>query len=400
MSGNQDKKGMIYFINPNRKEKRKQDSSLSFIERSRRELAEKPEISTLTIRYSFEETLQAAEMGIIEAQYSLGLYYYNSPGPASDMKKSIAWFTKAAEQGHLNAMLYLGEIYECGYCDRIDLKKARKWYQKAAEQGDEHGQIHMARYYHNGEAGLKKNPKKAFKWDLMAAEQGNIIAMGGVAYRYADGDGVKQDYEKALEWFLKAGYKGDIFKYTTIGDFYRLGKGVEVDYERAAYWYLKAVKEKAMEFEAFNSLGFIYLTGGNNLKSDYKKAIKWFKKAAKWDEDIAVCFLKYINENGEEAGHDLDRFKEWLYEKAGQGDREAGGALSCTYEYGYITPIDEAKSKGWDEFAYGDLLRKAREEEKNSVIDYKIRKDMPAFEKAYLLRKSKEREEQLINNKL
>ena len=118
MSGNQDKKGMIYFINPNRIEKREQDSFLSFIERSRRELAEKPDISTLTIRYSFEETLQAAEMGIIEAQYSLGLYYYNSPGPASDMKKSIAWFTKAAEQGHLDAMLYLGEIYECGYCDR------------------------------------------------------------------------------------------------------------------------------------------------------------------------------------------------------------------------------------------------------------------------------------------
>ena len=120
---------------------------------------------------------------------------------------------------------------------------------------------------------------------LKAAEQDNSSFQSDVAYMYEKGIGVEQDYEKAFEWYLKAGYKGDKFKYTTIGDCYRLGKGIEQDYEKAVYWYLKAVKEKAMEFEAFNSLGFIYLTCGNNLKSDLKKAIKWFKKAVEWDED-------------------------------------------------------------------------------------------------------------------
>ena len=398
MSDNKDKKGMIYFIIPNRIDKREQDSALSFIERSRKELAEKPKTSTLTIKYSLEETIQAAEMGISEAQYSIGLYYYNSPGPASDMKKSIAWLTKAAEQGHLKAMLYLGEIYECGYCDKIDLKKARKWYQKAAEQGNEYGQLHMARYYHNGEAGLKKSPQKAFKWNLKAAEQGNCLAMSGIASSYANGNGVEQDYEKAFEWYLKIAYQGGAineFYITTLGDYYRLGLGVEKNIDKAKYWYYKLARRK-YEGKAQCSMGFTYLIGGKSFKKNIKKAVKWFTKAADNSSDFAICFLLYIQEYGEEAGYDLEKFKNWLFERAEKGLKDAQGALSDSYDCGYVTPMDEVKYEEWFEKAYRAVLDNFDKQIKSEDV-YMIEDDMPAFEKAYYMRKAKEREELRIN---
>ena len=365
----------------------------SFLERSRMELNEKGPITLYRERYTLAETRRYAEEGVADAQYAMGEIYYYGTGDASDMDIAIDWYTRAAEQGHVDAQCKLGYIYEMGECEKVDYKKAEKWFLMAAEQGDSCAQVHLANLYRIRDNGVEDNLELAFKWMLLAAEQGESFFMSEVASMYETGEGVEQDYEKALEWHLKAGYHGNEYCYNDIGHFYRIGKGIEADYEKAAYWYKKAVKEKASEYEALVALGIIYLTGGNNLKPDLKKAIKWFKKAAKWEEDIATCFLNYISENGEGAGLDIERFKEWLYEKAGEGIREAGGALSCSYEYGYITPIDEAKSKGWDEYAYGDLYKKYREEHKNDKFDYTIEKDMPAYMKAEYTRLAKERED-------
>lgn len=388
------KKGGPIIIIHNKKKEKDVFDGRSFLERSRMELEEKGPITLYRERYTLTQLRCFAEDGIPDAQYYLAEYYYYGTGDATDMDIAIKWYNKAANQGHVEAQYSLGHIYEFGECEKIDYEEAKKWYGKAAEKGHCKAQVHLSFIY---SIKGQENLKLAFKWMLKAAEHDDFIFQTDLAYMYENGIGVEQDYEKAFEWYLKAGYKGDNFYYHKIGDCYRFGKGVEVDYERAAYWYLKSVREKAYQDEALDALGFIYLTGGNNLKPDFKKAINWFKKAAKREEDIAVCFMDYINENGEEAGHDLERFKEWLYEKAGKGDRKAGGALSSSYEYGYITPIDEAKSKGWEEFAYGDLLEKVREKEKNRVFDYKIRKDMPAYMKALYLRKAREREELRIN---
>lgn len=386
---NSKKDGNIIIFHHKRDDKEAFDGR-SYLERSRMELNEKGPITLYRERYTLAEMRRYAEEGVAGAQYAMGEIYYYGTGDASDMDIAIDWYTRAANQGHVEAQYSLGHIYEFGECEKIDYKLAKEWYEKAAEQGHCKAQAHLSHIY--SMKGLE-NPEFAFKWMLKAAEQENSPFKSDVAYLYEHGIGVEQDYGKALEWYLRAGYNGDDYYYKTIGDFYRLGKGIEVDYEKAEYWYLKAAKSTLWRDVASSSLGFIYLTGGNSFKPDLKKAIKWFKKAAKWGEDIAVCFLNYINENGEEAGLDIERFKDWLYEKAVEGIREAGGALSCSYEYGYITPIDEAKSKGWDEYAYGDLYKKYREEHKNDKFDYTIEKDMPAYMKAEYTRLAKEREE-------
>ena len=136
-------------------------------------------------------------------------------------------------------------------------------------------------------------------------------------------------------------------------------------------------------------MGFTYLIGGKNFKKNIKKAVKWFTKAADDSSDFATCFLLYIQEFGEEAGYDLEKFKNWLFERAEKGLKDAQGALSDSYDCGYLTPMDDVKYKEWFDKAYRELLDNF-DKQYLSEDDYTIEDDMPAFEKAYYLRKAKE----------
>ena len=56
----------------------------------------------------------AAEQGLTDAQYSLGLMHSNGGGIPEDNKKAVKWFRLAAEQGYAKAQFDLGSAYEFG----------------------------------------------------------------------------------------------------------------------------------------------------------------------------------------------------------------------------------------------------------------------------------------------
>jgi TPR repeat protein len=91
----------------------------------------------------------------------------------------------------------LGRIYQNGHGVKRDYKKAFKWNSKAAEQGDEFAQFRVAWAYANGQ-GVKKDDKKAVKWYTKSAEQDNDVAQNNLGYMYEHGRGVKKDYKKAV----------------------------------------------------------------------------------------------------------------------------------------------------------------------------------------------------------
>jgi hypothetical protein len=78
---------------------------------------------------------KAAERGDAEAQYKLGLAYFEGEGVRQDQTEAVKWFRKAAEQGHANAQSNLGAAYFEGDGVKQDRAEAVKWYRKAAEQG-------------------------------------------------------------------------------------------------------------------------------------------------------------------------------------------------------------------------------------------------------------------------
>ena len=72
-----------------------------------------------------------------------------------------------------------------------------------AATGDAIAQISLGHYYSD-----RKQPDKAFKWYLKAAEQGSAIAQCIVGICYSKGKGVEKDEKAAFEWFLKAAKQG------------------------------------------------------------------------------------------------------------------------------------------------------------------------------------------------
>ena len=108
----------------------------------------------------FSGTLKAAKQGKAEAQYNLGVMYYNGQGVNKDYSKAVYWYTKAAEQGGAEAQFKLGLMYNNGLGVNEDYTKAVYWHTKAAEQGGAEAQYILGLMYYEGH-GVNKDYTKA-----------------------------------------------------------------------------------------------------------------------------------------------------------------------------------------------------------------------------------------------
>src|SRR5205823_14428331 len=57
-------------------------------------------------------------------------------------------------------------------------------------------------------SGVKPNLAESYRWNQMAAEEGDAASQVRLGYQYATGQGVPQDFAKAEEWFNKATKNG------------------------------------------------------------------------------------------------------------------------------------------------------------------------------------------------
>ena len=118
-----------------------------------------------------QDVFEAAENGISDAQYILGLMYYRE----KLYQQAAEWYLKAAVQGNVQAQFNLANKYYEGKGVEQNFKEAFKWYKKAAEQGHSQAQFNLGCMYGRGE-GVKKDYSEANKWIYKAALQGNIEA--------------------------------------------------------------------------------------------------------------------------------------------------------------------------------------------------------------------------------
>lgn len=113
-----------------------------------------------------------ADKGHINAQYNLGILYFQGAGVTKDRKKALELFQKSAKQGFSDAQYHLGLMYLNGEGVTQSDKEAVKWFREAAEQGDDLAQYSLAAMYLYGK-GVKKDLVKAHMWSNLAARQGN-----------------------------------------------------------------------------------------------------------------------------------------------------------------------------------------------------------------------------------
>lgn len=83
----------------------------------------------------------AAENGVPEAQYNLGLMHYRGEGVPRQLHEALRWMRQAATNGHVPAQRAVGQLYVTGL-DTVgqDFQEARTWLASAASQGDRESQ--------------------------------------------------------------------------------------------------------------------------------------------------------------------------------------------------------------------------------------------------------------------
>ena len=114
---------------------------------------------------------KSANQGLAEAEYNLGVMYYNGQGVKRDYPKAFELFTKSANQGYAKAEYNLGVMYYNGHGIKQDYQKAFEWFTKSANQGYAEAEYNLGVMYYNGQ-GVSKNLNTAKQWFAKACENG------------------------------------------------------------------------------------------------------------------------------------------------------------------------------------------------------------------------------------
>ncbi len=120
----------------------------------------------------FASIKQKAEAGDAEAQFALGLVYDLGLDVTKNYAESGKWYLKAANQGLAEAQFKLGVRYfEFGKKAKENYTSAFSWFFKAANQGISEAQFNIGLMYQLGR-GVQTNKLEAYKWYNIAAAQG------------------------------------------------------------------------------------------------------------------------------------------------------------------------------------------------------------------------------------
>ena len=96
-----------------------------------------------------------------------------------DFKEATKWYRTAAEQGFHEAQYNLGVMYFQGRGTPSDFREALKWYRRAATQGDAKAQYNLGFMYANG-VGVPKDLSRGHMWWDLASKNGEAAAWGNL----------------------------------------------------------------------------------------------------------------------------------------------------------------------------------------------------------------------------
>ena len=332
-----------------------------------------------------EEYRIAAELGKANAQFNLGVMYYNGDGVKQSYENAIKWYKMAADQGDILAQKRLGEFYYWGRGDiKRDYNEAAKWYRKAAELGDTEAQARLGYLYASG-YGVKQDYQEAIQWYTKAADHNNNLAQYYLGTMYENGNGFKQDYKKAAEFYRRSAENDGASAPYALGLLYEKGLGVPQSYAQAAEWYNKSTDwdERARERldllkkegkidkdwlpiqeakrkanSAYSSqnyyeaakfyrvaaeqgdadsqywLGWLY-DQGQGISQNFYEAAKWYRKAAEQGEAFAQNNLGTLYYRGNGVAQDYREAAKWFNKSAEQSNSYAQNWLGILYERGH-----------------------------------------------------------------
>lgn len=146
--------------------------------------------------------------GQAEAQHDLAaLYTAGHDGVTQDYERAAFWFRKAADNGIANAAYNLGVLYHQGLGLKKDMKEAIRWYKTAAGKGHPEAQYNLGIAFIEG-IGVPYDPQAAAKYFESAASAGVVEAAYNLGMIYENGLLGEAHPDLALVWYKTAADKG------------------------------------------------------------------------------------------------------------------------------------------------------------------------------------------------
>lgn len=290
---------------------------------------------------SYQWLLKAANLGVKEANYLLGIYYLegieadlNRDAPLPELKpdynEAERHLRVLAAENHPDSCRKLGELllsstepeklaeavelikvavddndplairmladcYFTGLGVKLDYDQMLDYLKKAVELGDTESTARLGFAYEYG-FGTPPNRAEALKYYQKAAKKGSPLATAKIGDFHLSGDLLEFDVTKALELFNEAAKRDNPFALYKLGWCHETGIGVEQNSVMACYYYGKAARQN--EVNAQYLLGMNYLKG-NGVKADPQEAFMWFTAAARQNDpralrELARCYFSGI----------------------------------------------------------------------------------------------------------
>ncbi len=141
--------------------------------------------------------------------YKLAVFLYGGTGMKANPHKALIYMERAAEKGSRQAWQFLAQVYASGDTDSImqDYKKAAFYWEKLADENDARACLNLGYLYYYG-YGVPQDFRRAFEWNLCAAQGGLAEGQYQVAQAYWNGEGVSANRTEAIKWWQQAATQG------------------------------------------------------------------------------------------------------------------------------------------------------------------------------------------------
>lgn len=123
---------------------------------------------------------EAADNGVANARYNLGVLYHQGLGVKRDLGKALYWYREAATLSHPEAQYNLGIAYIEGIGTDYNAPMAASYFQRAANNGIMEAAYNLGLIYENGLLG-EPDTNQALLWYKVAADQGSSDAQAAIA---------------------------------------------------------------------------------------------------------------------------------------------------------------------------------------------------------------------------
>ncbi|XP_041476636.1 LRP2-binding protein-like isoform X1 [Lytechinus variegatus] len=155
----------------------------------------------------------------LQAQYQLGIIYFDGLGTDKDMKRGFEYMKGVADSDakwaqHLIpcAQYNIGRAYYEGCGVKQSDSEAERYWILAADDGNPKASIKaqtaLGMFYCRDET---KDLKKAFFWHSEATGNGSLESQGALGILYATGQGCKKDVDSAFECLKESAERGNVY---------------------------------------------------------------------------------------------------------------------------------------------------------------------------------------------